>query len=96
VAQDTTADALFAECLALGKAPIALGKGFTECRTWQRTRQQRFLCRVPYIGHSATKKTVVNSSLPSATSAALGKEFFLFIKKIFAECYSLVLGKEVF
>ena len=57
----------------------------------QRTRRQRFLCRVPHIGHSVKPLPSVTSalgkknptstltaSLPSATSAALGKEFFFF------------------
>ena len=61
----------------------------------QRTRRQRFLCRVPHIGHSVKPLPSVTSalgkknptstltaSLPSATSAALGKEFFLFFLKI--------------
>jgi len=50
---------------ALGKARFTLGKGFAECRTRQRIRRQRILCRVPPVGHSA-------KPLPSAMSA-LGK-----------------------
>ena len=54
----------------------------------QRTRRQRFLCRVPHLGHSVKPLPSVTSalgkknptstltaSLPSATSVALGKEF---------------------
>jgi hypothetical protein len=83
VAQDTTADALFAECLALGKAPIAFGKSFTECRTWQRALDKEpvnkgFFAECYISGTRQQKKPAVNSSLTSATSAALGKEFFLF------------------
>jgi hypothetical protein len=83
---------------ALGKAPIALGKGFAECRTRQRALGKepvgkgffvechisgtwQSLCRVPRK-HLAKKNppSTLTVSLPSATSAALGKK--IFFKKI--------------
>ena len=69
-----------------------------------------FLCRVPYIGHSVKPLPSVTSaldkkkptstltaSLPSVTSAALGKEFFLFFLKIFCRVpYSCTRQRNFF
>ena len=59
----TTADALFAECPALGKASQALGKGFAECRTRQRSLGKDFVgknffaeCQKSTLGKVGTKK----------------------------------------
>ena len=68
-----------------------------------------FLCRVPHIGHSVkplpsvtsalSKKnptSTLTASLPSATSAALGKEFFLFFENSLPSVILLHSAKKFF
>ena len=105
----TTADGLFAECLghsakpllhsakalssaALGKEQSAkvsllsatyraLGKAFAECHV--STRQKK-------------PTSTLTASLPSATSAALGKEFFLFFENSLPSVILLHSAKKFF
>ena len=97
----TTGDALFAECLGhSAKALLHSAKSKRQSRI-----RRRVLCRVPFVGHSASARTALGKeNWPSAVDGvfaecrvrkALGKAFPFFFEKSFAECLpDPALGKE--
>jgi hypothetical protein len=74
---------------ALGKGPKALGKGFAEGGSWQKTLGKFLdgkggLCRGPFIGHSAKKSSRHGAGTVGgffAEGRPSAKIFFIFLKK---------------